>query len=611
MKRYLSILLFLVFSSFGVLAQEIVSPLKYNAYLKKQPLKPLYKTTAISLPFFEDFTGYGVFPDDSNWTDHSVYINNTMGLNPVSRGVATFDALSDRGAPYDSTNPFTYRYADSLTSRLIDLSALTPGDSVYLSFFYQPQGRGFAPETQDSLILFFKKPNNTWASIWAKEGTTVQPFQQVMVAVTDTSFFKAGFQFRFVNKASININDDVWNIDYIRLDANRNINDTAINDIVTTDQPSNLLNDYTAMPYRQFKANTGAELAGQHSFSVSNHYNSQQSVVYGYTAREQSSNTPLGSGNGNDNITAYTSKQYQFSSYGANYNAPDAYARVVYENRYYISQPALGDLKVNDTIVYEQVFDNYLAYDDGTAEKSYFLHQGNTTPAKTAIEFHLNQADTLRGVAIYFGRQVPMAFSKFFDVTVYRSIAINNGINDIAYQNPVSFTPGYVDTVNHFWVYKLEDPVPLNAGTFYIGTTQPAQSGSDSLYFGLDVNRLGGNHLYIDYQGFWEPSIIQGALMIRPLLGKPVFATGVESPLKGLQKSWSVYPNPAQNTITITTYGSQPFIYEIVDAQGRTIKKGSGMSSIQADISSLSPGIYFVRILADGQTSVPKKFIKL
>jgi len=610
MTQRLFILYLFAFLPFVAAGQEYVAPLTYNPVLAAPSKTPLLKTTALALPFFEDFTGYSALPDASKWTDRSVYINNTMAVSPVSRGVATFDALNAQGAPYDSVNPFTYRYADSLTSQTIDLSMHTPADSIYLSFFYQPQGRGFAPETQDSLILFLKRSNGSWARVWAKEGTASQPFRQVMIPVADTAYMKAAFQFRFVNKASINLNDDVWNLDYIRMAANRNINDTAIDDLTTVDQPSNLLNDYTAMPYRQFKANVNGELATQHTFSVSNHLSSQRAVTYGYNAREQVSNTPLSNSKSNDNIAPYTSKSYVFATYGGSYNAPGLYDRVVYENKYYISDPSAAGDKANDTIVYEQVFDNYLAYDDGTAEKSYFLHQGNTLPAKTAIEFHLNQPDSLRGVAIYFGRQVPMAFSKFFDITVYRSIAINNGVNDVLYQNPVSFTPGYVDTINHFWVYKLDNPVALNAGAFYLGTTQPAQSGSDSLYFGLDVNRLGGNHLYVDYQGFWESSVIQGALMIRPLLGQPVFSTAVETPGRNLQPDWSLYPNPAQNILSVST-ALPSFVYEIADAQGRILKQAQGMSQERIDVSFLSPGIYFVRILAGGQYTVPKKFIKL
>ena len=59
----------------------------------------------------------------------------------------------------------------------------------------------------------------------------MQPFKQVMVPVADIKFFHPSFQFSFVNKASINVNDDVWNVDYVRMAANRNMYDTLVNDI--------------------------------------------------------------------------------------------------------------------------------------------------------------------------------------------------------------------------------------------------------------------------------------------------------------------------------------------------------------------------------------------
>ena len=294
-------------------AQEHVAPLRYQAQLARSLPAPPAKITALSLPFFEDFLGETMYPDPGRWVDRSVYVNNTMAMDPVSRGVATFDALNAKGGPYDSVNSFALLYADSLTSQPIDLSVHTPADSIYLSFFYQPQGRGFAPEAPDSLMLYFRRSNNSWVRVWAREGTPNHPFRQAMIAVTDTAWFHSGFQFRFVNKASINLNDDVWNLDYIRMGVGRNISDTALSDITTTAQPANLLQDYTAMPYRQFAANPGAEQASQHRFTARNLYDSPRNIQYGYNARELITNTPLsGSGAANASLPAYTPQDFQF-----------------------------------------------------------------------------------------------------------------------------------------------------------------------------------------------------------------------------------------------------------------------------------------------------------
>ncbi|RYD87483.1 MAG: hypothetical protein EOP50_20685, partial [Sphingobacteriales bacterium] len=149
------------------MAQEGQAPVNHNPFVKNNGAKASKKTTVIPLPFFEDFNGPGQSPDPSRWLDVHVYVNNTMAFNPVSRGVATFDALNAKGGPYDSLSNTAYRYADSLTSQPFDFTLYTPADSIYLSFFIQPQGNGFAPETQDSMILYFKRSNGAWAKVWS------------------------------------------------------------------------------------------------------------------------------------------------------------------------------------------------------------------------------------------------------------------------------------------------------------------------------------------------------------------------------------------------------------------------------------------------------------
>ncbi|HRO42969.1 MAG TPA: T9SS type A sorting domain-containing protein [Flavipsychrobacter sp.] len=593
-----------------IIAQEKSGPVNYNPHVRKIEAKPKLKTTALTLPFFEDFTDASPLPNFTRWVDRSVYINNSMAVSAISRGVATFDALNWQGGPYDSTNIFSLLYADSLTSQSIDLSFHNPGDSIYLSFFYQPQGRGFAPEVQDSLMLYFLRSDTTWTKVWAKEGTTLDSFRQVMVPVANVAYLHSGFQFRFVNKASKFLTDDIWNLDYIRLNANRNFADTALGDIATI-SATNMLNDYTSMPYRQFTANTSKELSTTHSFLSRNLSGAQQSVVYGYTAREQITNTPLfNSSVSNANIPFYGRSHFSFPVYPINYASSSPYNRVVFENKYFTSDPSTSWTRTNDTIIHEQVFDNYLAYDDGTAEIAYWLTPFTTLPAKTAVEFHLNQPDTLRGLAIYFGRQVPLAFSKFFSIDVYKNITLGSFLDTPIYQTNLN-TPGYEDSINHFWVYRFDDPVPLSAGTFFIGTTQPAQSGSDSLYFALDMNRVGGNHRYVNIDGFWASSNLQGVMMIRPLLGQPVIGTSIQPALSLQETEWSVYPNPTKNFITIRADRNEPFIYELTDMQGRILYKNTAISSQSLDICGLSSGIYFVRILSKGYSATPKKIIKL
>lgn len=120
------------------------------------------QTEAMQLPFFDDFSTSNISPDRELWDGRSTYVNKYFPLMPTNIGVVTFDALNSSGKVYGTATvaPFA---ADTLMTQDIRLDSifspverkLTPADSVYLSFYYQPQGVGFAPQIQDSLILEF------------------------------------------------------------------------------------------------------------------------------------------------------------------------------------------------------------------------------------------------------------------------------------------------------------------------------------------------------------------------------------------------------------------------------------------------------------------------
>ena len=114
------------------------------------------------LPFFDDFSHSNLYPDSTKWTDNNVLVNEGFPLCPPNRNGVTFDVLDANGKVYNYaiSNAFVAEYLTSARIRLDSIMepkprALTPADSVYLSFYYQPQGNGNAPEAQDSLVLQF------------------------------------------------------------------------------------------------------------------------------------------------------------------------------------------------------------------------------------------------------------------------------------------------------------------------------------------------------------------------------------------------------------------------------------------------------------------------
>lgn len=160
----------LILSSVSMHAQESLQGIFYNPLLQKANAsftnnKNIQDENALQLPFFEDFSVNTLHPDNSKWLDRNVFVNKDFPVNPPNTGAATFDVLDASGRIYSfaSSIPFI---ADMLSSRPIRTDsvigatarALSPADSLYFSFYYQPQGLGDKPETDDSLVLQFGYP---------------------------------------------------------------------------------------------------------------------------------------------------------------------------------------------------------------------------------------------------------------------------------------------------------------------------------------------------------------------------------------------------------------------------------------------------------------------
>jgi len=77
---------------------------------------------------------------------------------------------------------------------------------------------------------------------------------------------------------------------------------------------------------------------------------------------------------------------------------------------------------------------------------------------------------------------------------------------------------------------------------------------------------------------------------------------------------WSVYPNPATSVLYFEREkATKAAAYQITDMQGRLVQTGRIPAERQssADISSLPPGVYLIRMQQDGIFGQPKKLVKL
>ena len=90
------------------------------------------------LPFFDDFSHCGLYPDSTKWTDNNVLVNDGFPLSPPNRNGATFDVLDANGKVYNYaiSNAFVAEYLTSVRIRLDSIMepeprVLSPADSVY------------------------------------------------------------------------------------------------------------------------------------------------------------------------------------------------------------------------------------------------------------------------------------------------------------------------------------------------------------------------------------------------------------------------------------------------------------------------------------------------
>jgi hypothetical protein len=265
-----------------------------------------------------------------------------------------------------------------------------------------------------------------------------------------------------------------------------------------------------------------------------------------------------------------------------------------------LSTAIAGDTKKsNDTVVHIQRFTNYYAYDDGTAELGYYL---NTYGAKTAVRFDLNVPDTLKSVRVYFD---PVIEGDVIQGSSFRIIVWTNsgGVpGSIIYKDSLMY-PAYVSGCHNLMPnYNLTSCLPLAAGSYYIGIQQTT---NQPLNIGFDVNTNHKDAAYYDISGTWVQSEIDGSIMINPVMGCALNTAIVDcnTPTVSVNEysrnsEIKLYPNPAQNFITISDSDNQleNAHMEILNSLGQLALTVKFNNSERIDISNLPDGIYFIQI---------------
>ena len=576
------------------------------------------KGGSLSLPFFDDFStpslpnaqGLG-FELYHRWSDASARLTQTYALNPPTIGVATLDGLDATGYPYNFTDVNTPGWCDTLTSMPLALNGYFPESNVHLMFYVEAGGLGNAPEPdEDKLILEFKSVDDVtgevfWTEVWSTDSVSNDSFERYFVPVDQLIYLSNGFQFRFRNYGALGGNVDLWHIDYVLLNDDIDPETFEVASEVAIIRPEHtLLRDFTRMPWRHFQENTAFFMRDSLTLLQRNLSATQaDNVSSGFSVRFEDVSEDFPNFFQNTNVlpeSIFTTGMYigsnpQGNDFVFDESVNDSCA--VFDVSLW--QSSIGLLHTekegvmdNDSIVFQQVFENDYAYDDGTAEKAYSL---TANGAKLAMRYPIAEPDTLLGLAIHF---TPYYNNSDLETFLLRAWSDSIGVpaeelgENYQFHTPQYFTDGY----DLFAFYAYDEPIPVD-GIIHVGLIQ---SNDALLNLGLDKNtnaNAGEVHYQLGLGGAWVSSEIQGTVMIRPVLraGKTEAWSSISEWNTG-KKGLLVYPNPSgRGTIQVSV--DSPGSWTCWNGQAQLVARGQWTTPGLHSISTVNwtPGMHVIR----------------
>jgi len=596
MKRNRIIWIFFLLLAFGLGAQEVEVPLTYDIQLLKENAKQKKsgntEKSIISLPFIDDFSIDKTFnnPDGNQvlWEESCARRNETFAVNAPSIGVMTFDGLDCTGFPYNFENANEFGVADTLESVDIDLSS-TSG-LVVMSFFFQAEGLGNRPEASDSLVLeFFEPDSNKWHWAWSSPGRALSEFEQVLIPIDSTIFLEPDFRIRFKNYATLSGALDHWNIDYIEIDDNRSLTDTINQDLAFFEPQFSLIQDYSSVPWSHFDVDLMKNNTLVSVKNIGNDGSFQDNNLLEVFESGVSQGNSLNF-SGQNSVAAGQIQGYNFGV-GADDiefdpSIPDE-ATFDVEFSYTVSPDFILD---NNTLQFQQRFDDFYSYDDGSAERGYGV---DIAGGQVAYKFDFLQSDSISALYMYFLPVAQDPSDEQFFLTVWSHNANLNCPDTIIQQASIA-APSFVDyqvAPDYFLVYPLQEKV-------YVDASQPVwigwqQSGDLSLNIGNDKNtNNNADRLKFNVNGTWNPSTITGTLMMRPAVGDiPIVSVNEIS-----DRDINLYPNPSNGIVYLELPQlSNNWGYEIFNISGQIIAQGL-LQRNSIDLSQSKNGLYWIRL---------------
>lgn len=576
----------------------------------------LPRLDTLTLPFFEDFSTSFDQPDIDKWVKKGgVYVNNSYAKGQPTYNTATFDGLKYNGLAYDTLNANSLGKADNLTSLPIDLSATTRQDSTYLSFFWQPKGLGETPDGEqgDVLRLYFKNDRGTWVNVWQKRGFADSVFTKETVGVATNStnnYYHSSFQFKFENTGRLSGTFDIWNVDYIFLNKNRTKADVFFLDQSFSTQPIVLFSHgYTSLPYTHFNAIKDTLGNG---ITVSSNYNNldknPNNNTYFIDASYDSTKVRIRTDASIETPGNATNVLFRDSIPNSFWKAiPNAKTEVAYTfslNGDKINSDNKGiDYTVNNTLRSKTILDNFYAYDDGSAEYGIGLNQKFATLLYRFT--NLKRPDTLRQIAVSFTQLGRVLFQQSFNLVVSKN---RPTLIDLAKSPPPpnvllndNFPITYATTVNNWTVYNLENPIVIDADSFYIGYKQITD---DALAIGWDRNTNASKQIFYNINNRWENyTDSQGSLLLRPVFGNFNYVLETQ-PEAAKQSEPLIFPIPAESHIYTNQLIEKATLY---DLHGNTLQNFANTKEFY--VGDVPTGMYILK-LETNRVSYWKKVVK-
>lgn len=625
---YIFLLLGLTTSGFGQILESSLNynPVKFQSEIPKIDLR---SNQPLTLPFADDFSGQVGYPDPQYWEDSQAFVNRSLGLNPPSIGVLTLDGLDAEGLPYGGG----YGGSDTLTSRPIDMSTER---SAHLSFFLQPKGIGFHPQTEDSLIVEGKNADGIWKTLEQFEGLDdsyvnqqAPDFQRVSIPLTE-DFFHDNFQFRFRNYSKNRGLESLWHLDYVMV--TRQAPDLYMEDIAFTAPPAPLIKRYTAFPLSHIvlepeRLNNEWPIRIRNNsrdrFTIdtsrveifdagSNHtiFTDESLLEIPPIVDENQRNINPGSVHFVNTFNTASIADYLSQVNGEKVTLTTEYEFIMR------AEDQLPTFRSNNKVAIQTRFDNFFAYDDNSVESSIATYNGNGIKTRIAVEFEMLETDTLQSIRILFPYMIENYESKLFNLLIF--VGDLKSEPDFALYN---LEPRRGNHFQPFTEYVITDHIPegieIPAGKFYIGWEHPRGSSKDFIPFGFDKNYPEANrYIYYNIGGDWlnvatsSPNL-QGAVAIRPVVGRKELLTHNSPEIENL--SHIVYPNPTKGALRFKAgHIESDMRFEIFNSLGQIRYSGQlKPGATHLDVGHLPAGQYFMLLSGKDQTiSGQIRFIK-